>query len=67
MKRVQKIILLCLTAILMFTISVSAYFLLANQHLKKALANGYHPIKMSIKHKASKIVKLFDYGLRQHH
>ncbi|MBS6430164.1 LCP family protein [Enterococcus raffinosus] len=45
MKRVQKIILLCLTAILMCTISVSAYFLLANQHLKKALANGYHPIK----------------------
>lgn len=45
MKRAQKIILLGLTLILMCTISVSAYFLLVNQHLRKTLDNGYHPIR----------------------
>lgn len=45
MKRSQKIVLLCLTALLMCAISVSAYSLFVNQHLRNTLDNGYHPIK----------------------
>lgn len=59
MKRAQKIILLCLTAILMCTISVSAFFLLANQHLRKTLDNGYHPIKNGYHTKNKKDTEAF--------